>query len=303
MLRCALLLAAIPLSVLPAQDAAHSVDSVAHERVDRFEVFPVGQLFPSLVASLKEPQLRNSLLTAQSERDLGTLLGITEQGASIALWRMNGHRRGDGLELGIQGSASAQFDLLGARWTLLNADYTFAYPLTYRHGAVATRFRYFHVSSHLGDRYLLLRPAARRFDNAGYRREALELISARTYGDSAASITAFGGGEYAYSVTPGEMKPVVLRGGADVTRRFHEFGRSARASWVGGWEVTTTQERGWNLGASVRAGLEVGRVSGEAPGGRRYRALFELYDGPATFGHFSAEDHLRYVGVGCYVIP
>ena len=53
-----------------------------HEEISqaRFEVFPVGLLFPSLIASLKEPQLRNSLLSAHSTRDLNTLVGLTEQG-------------------------------------------------------------------------------------------------------------------------------------------------------------------------------------------------------------------------------
>ncbi len=269
----------------------------------RFEIFPRGTLFPSLVASLREPQLRNSLLFSTSDLDLGTMLGLTEQGASIALWRRNGRAHGDGLEFGIQGSASAQFDLESSKWTLLNADYTFSYPLTYRRGATAARFRYYHVSSHLGDRYLLLRPEARRFNNSGFRREAVELMVARTFGDSARSLVGFGGGEYAYSVTPKDMKRGALRAGADVFKRFHEFGKTARASWVAGSELTFTQDRDWAMGVSVRAGYEIGRATGEDPGGRRYRMLAEFYNGPATFGHFSRVDNIRYFGFGCYVIP
>ena len=292
-----------PVITLHAQSVSPAPATHKDISQARFEVFPAGLLFPSLIASLKEPQLRNSLLSAHSTRDLNTLVGLTEQGASVALWRMNGHRRGEGLELAIQGSAAAQFDVESSRWTLLNADYSFSYPLTYRRGPVAARFRYFHLSSHLGDRYLLLRPDARRFGGAGYRREALEMLISRTYGDSLASLVGYGGGEYAYSVTPKDMKRGALRGGVDVARRFHEFGSTARASWIGGTEVTLTQERGWSAGVSVRAGYEIGRASGEAAGGRRYRMLVELYNGPATFGHFSREDNIRYIGFGCYVIP
>ena len=289
--------------LLNAQTSPDTASEKPPARASRFEILPSGSLFPSLVASLKEPQLRNSLITARSERDLSTLLGVTEQGGSISLWRMNGRRRGDGVELSIQGSAAAQFDLASARWTLLNADYTFSYPVTLRRGPLAVRLRYFHVSSHLGDRYLLLRSEARRFGGAGYRRESVELLAARSFGDSSRSVVAYAGGEYAFSVTPKDMKPAVLRGGLDAARRFHEFGASARASWIGGAEVSLAQERGWNAGVSARAGYEIGRSSAEWPGGRRYRMMLEYYNGPATYGHFSRVDRLRYVGVGCYVIP
>lgn len=286
-----------------APTAMDSVSTARHAPLPRFEILPSGQLFPSLIASLQEPQLRNSLIRARSERDFNTLLGVTEQGASLSLWRMNGRRRGDGLELSIQGSAAAQFDLASSRWTLLNADYTFSYPVTVRRGPVAARFRYVHLSSHLGDRYLLQRPDARRFGGAGYRRESVELLVARTFGDSTRSIVAYTGGAHAFAVTPKDMKRGTVRGGLDASRRFHEFGTTARASWVGGAEVSLAEERGWNAGVSARLGYEIGRAGGEWPGGRRYRMLVEFYDGPATYGHFSREDRLRYVGIGCYVIP
>lgn len=298
----AILCVSAPL-LLRAQASPDSASTTRPAPLPRFEIIPSGQLFPSLIASLQEPQLRNSLIAASSERDFNTLLGVTEQGASISLWRMNGRRRGDGVELSIQGSTAAQFDLASSRWTLLNADYTFSYPVTVRRGPVAARFRYVHLSSHLGDRYLLQRPDARRFGGAGYRRESVELLVARTFGDSSRSMVAYAGGAHAFAVTPKGMKRGTVRGGLDASRRFHEFGTTARASWVGGAEVSLAEERGWNAGLSARLGYELGRSSGEWPGGRRYRMLVEFYDGPATYGHFSRVDRLRYVGIGCYVIP
>ncbi len=283
----------------------------------RFEVFSRGLLFPSLTASLKEPQFRQSLLTARSTNPLGTLIGYTEQGGELSLFRMyhrekapgggwipmTGAHRFDGMEMSIQASVAAQFDLAASKWTLLNADYTFGYPVTWRHGANTVRFRPFHLSSHLGDRYLLLRPDARTFDKKGFRREAVEGLYAHTFGDSVRSSLLYGGGEYAYSVTPKEMKRVQVRAGAERRSTFHRFGTVARGSWVLAGEETFVQDRRWAGGLSLRTGLEVGRLSGEEPGGRRYRALLEYYSGPATYGHFSREDRIRYVGIGCYVIP
>ena len=301
----------------PAADSTHA-DSTRPARVpSRYEVFPRGTLFPSLTASLKEPQFRQSLLTARSNDALGTLLGYAEEGGEVSLFRMyhrhkaadggrvpmTGEHRYDGMEMTIQASAATQFDLASSKWTQLNTDFTFGYPMTWRHGRNAFRFRPFHLSSHLGDRYLLLRPDARTFNKEGFRREAVEALDAYTVGDSAKSSLVYGGGEYAYSVTPREMKRVQVRGGVEHRSTFHQWGTVARGAWVTGAEQTFVQDRRWAGGLSVRTGLEVGRLSGEDPGGRRYRALLEYYGGPATYGHFSREDRIRYVGVGCYVIP
>ena len=295
--------AALPLALLLATGnvlAAQRADSTA--RRDRHEIFGGGLLFPSLVASLNEPSLRNSLLVTRGPDPYRTLIGLTEQGATISLYRYNGARGDDGVELSIQGSTSAQFDLLGSRWTLLDADYVFSYPITWRRGTSALRLRPYHRSSHLGDRYLFRRDA-RTFDSTGFRKEAYELLYARSLGDSVRSGVLFAGGEYAYSVTPRDMRRVQLRAGGDVTRRFHEFGSTARASWVAGTELVSFEERGWNVGISARTGVEIGRLAHELPGGRRYRALVEYYAGPSTYGHFSRQDTIHSIGVACIVIP
>ena len=312
----------IPLGAARAQPVvaidSTRADSGAVRRVpSRFEVFPRGTLFPSLTASLKEPQFRQSLLTARSGKPLGTLLGHAEEGGEVSLFRMYhrekavgggwvpmvGEHAYDGMEMTIQASAATLFDLAASKWTQLNTDFTFAYPVTWRHGRNAFRFRPFHLSSHLGDRYLLLRPDARTFNKTGFRREAVEILDAYTFGDSARSSLLYGGGEYAYSVTPKDMKRIQLRAGAEHRSTWHEWGTVARGAWVIAAEETAVQDRRWAGGLSVRTGLEVGRLSGEDPGGRRYRALLEYYGGPATYGHFSREDRVRYVGIGCYVIP
>ena len=330
--RIAALALVVPFGVTRGQmhtpDAAHAApgatpatartDSGADSRVpSRFEVFSRGTLFPSLTASLKEPQFRQTLLSARAPDPFGTLIGYAEEGGEVSLFRMyhrqrapgggwlamTGEHRYDGMEMTIQASAATQFDLNASKWTQLNTDFTFGYPMTWRRGRNAIRFRPFHLSSHLGDRYLLRDPNPRTFNRQGFRREAVEVLDAHTFGDSARSSLLYGGGEYAYAVTPKEMKRVQLRAGAEHRSTFHQWGTVARGAWVLAGEQTFVQDRRWAGGLSVRTGLEVGRLSGEDPGGRRYRALLEYYGGPSTYGHFAREDRIRYVGVGCYVIP
>ena len=62
--------------------------------------------------------------------------------------------------LGITGEAEAfptgdlfaQFNIDSPSSDLINTDYTFGIPATYRYGDNSLRFRIYHQSSHLGDR-------------------------------------------------------------------------------------------------------------------------------------------------------
>ncbi|TFH40917.1 MAG: DUF1207 domain-containing protein, partial [Chrysiogenales bacterium] len=68
------------------------------------------------------------------------------------------------LQFNIEGGLWALFAFkkqtgwLGDASTLLNTDYYFAFPTTYRIGTVALQFRFWHMSSHLGDEFILLYP-------------------------------------------------------------------------------------------------------------------------------------------------
>lgn len=176
----------------------------------RFAVFPGGHLFAPLVASPKEPQFRNSYLWARSRRELNTRLAVTEPGGTVSLLRRRGRQPGDGIELSIQASVAAQFDLSSDHWDLLNADYTFSYPITYRRGATAARLRFSHLSSHLGDEYLLYRERRPEFTGT-YRREAVELLVSHDVG----RWRVYGGGEHAYSTAPGALERNALEGGVE----------------------------------------------------------------------------------------
>ena len=63
-------------------------------------------------------------------------------------------RTGD-WQLAIAAGVFSQFNMQSATTDLVNTDYLIGIPLTYCRGAVATRVRLYHQSSHLGDEYLL----------------------------------------------------------------------------------------------------------------------------------------------------
>ena len=65
---------------------------------------------------------------------------------------------GDALQLDIQGALWALFDHLNESAPLVNADYYVGFPVTWACGQWSARFRVYHISSHIGDEYLLMNP-------------------------------------------------------------------------------------------------------------------------------------------------
>jgi hypothetical protein len=73
------------------------------------------------------------------------------------------------MEIGIEGALWAVFDPCAYSAPLINADYYVAFPLTYSFGAWSFRLRGYHISSHLGDEWILNHPGIdRRNPSAEY---------------------------------------------------------------------------------------------------------------------------------------
>lgn len=65
---------------------------------------------------------------------------------------------GDSLQVEIEGALWAIFDPLHYSSPLVNADYYGGIPITYAVGPWSARLRMFHISSHIGDEFLLYHP-------------------------------------------------------------------------------------------------------------------------------------------------
>ena len=301
---CALVGALAPASASAqrAADSTHAdsthADSTHADTTARYTLFPRGHVFLPLVADPQEAQFRNSYLTVHSAGELSTSIAVTQPGGTIPLVRRRGRRDGDGLQLSIEASVIAAFDMSSDHWDLLNADYEFSYPISYRRGATSARFRFFHVSSHIGDEYLFFRTRRPEFTES-FRKEAIDLLVARDLG----RWRVYGGGEHAYSVAPHDAGTMQVRGGVEYARPGGSLQSFARSRFVAALHVNSTEERDWAPGVSLRTGIELVPVRNAERGGHRYRALLEAYRGPAPFGQFARFDDVRYVGIGCYVVP
>lgn len=265
----------------------------------RYELFPPGHLFTPLVANPEESQFRNSYGVAAARNELDTHLAVTQPGGTLALLRRAGRRPGDGIELSIEASVVATFDMSAPGWDLLSADYRFSYPLTVRRGPVAALVRYRHLSTHVGDEYLLERSLPPGFEPT-YRLEELEAMVSRDLG----RWRVYGGLGHAFSAQPRRVKRNRAQGGVELRLPTNARWRDvARTAFVAAAHVNATEDRRWRPAVSVRSGFEVRRGTEGVVGGSRYRMLLEYHQGPAPIGQFSRVYDLRYVGIGCYVIP
>jgi len=116
------------------------------------QLLPQGLMYPSYLAGRKEPRLQ-SIITYDD--DYGTLWDITLGGrAPIFRYGTTEVVRPEGWELELEGAALLRLDWERNR-NLAATDYRAGVPLVY--GTKRWQFKtgYYHVSSHLGDNYLM----------------------------------------------------------------------------------------------------------------------------------------------------
>ncbi|MFQ5433201.1 MAG: DUF1207 domain-containing protein, partial [Nitrospinota bacterium] len=142
---------AIAFTLIPATHlmAAEETDSQS-EHV----IFPLGDLFDTLIADPNQPQVFINVHNYDAEQREDTRVSTAGFGGSFGLIRWPGVNEADGWQVSFVGGVFAQFDLDENSMDLLNADYVVGVDTAYRHGRNSMRIRLFHQSTHLGDALL-----------------------------------------------------------------------------------------------------------------------------------------------------
>jgi len=130
-------------------------------------MLPQGLIYASYLAGEKESRFRSYW---SHEKDSGWLWDLTA-GGRVGLWRYGTtlDERPQGWQLDIEGAAMPRLDLERDR-DLVSADFRFGLPLTYGNDYYQGKFGYYHLSSHLGDEFLLANPG---FTRLNYSRDEL----------------------------------------------------------------------------------------------------------------------------------
>jgi hypothetical protein len=201
-------IASEPLSALPKDDEAGSTDHII--RIDQpatgepmndgyddgwtWQWAPTGLIYHSYMAGPHEPR---SGIMAFSEIGDGTFADATLGGRVGFLKYGNCDPiHSAGWQLDFYGAAIARLDL-ESKEDLDSCDYVFGFPLTYGNEQWQFKFGYTHLSSHVGDEFLITHPG---FTRVNYVRDSLALGTSyfpipawRVYGEAALAFHHDGG--------------------------------------------------------------------------------------------------------------
>lgn len=128
-----------------------------------FTLLPDGLLYKSYLAGAKESRLSAHII---NETDHDALWDAT-LGGRVGIWRWG---NGDlinpqGFQVDVEGSAQLRLDIKN-EVDVQAVDFRGGMPLTWANGPHRFKFAYYHLSSHLGDEFLLDNPAYPRLNFA-----------------------------------------------------------------------------------------------------------------------------------------
>ncbi len=169
-----------------------------------YQLLPDGLMYKSYLAGPREPRMSSVWLY---ERGRGWVWETT-LGGRVGIWRYGttGPIQPQGYQFDIEGAVFPRIDPV-VRSELDAVDFRAGMLLTHRDGPLAWKMGYYHISSHLGDEYMLTHPLAQRIE---YVRDSA--IAGLTY-DVRRDVSIYGEIGYAAGNTGG-AKPLEFQFGA-----------------------------------------------------------------------------------------
>lgn len=185
------------------------------------------------------------------------------------------------LQFDIQGALWAVFDPLHESAPLIDADYYIGFPLTYAVGNWSFRLRGYHISTHIGDEFLLNHPG---FDRRNPSAEFIDFFVSDQFTDD---IRLYGGVGYIVQQDKSFIR----------SRFFTQAGVEVRASGVGFYSAKNSlygepifaMNFGWtpDYGSTIDQTYILGYELGKTIGLRhKIRIYLEYHDGFSPDGQF-----------------
>lgn len=254
-------------------------------------------LFQPLVADPREPY--NYAAYRYGDKVIGKQVASVAIGDDFPLFRWRDVFRWHGdLQIGIQGGIWAVFNYSniphknGESCELVNTDYFVGIPLTYAVDRWAFRARLYHISSHLGDEFIVNNPEYLYLrKNPSY--EALEYMTAYQFSGNLRAY--FGPGIILHSDHSFPMKTFYAKYGVELRLlgkklHYHQlYGTPFIAIHLENWQV-----RDWNLDFFIKLGYELSKLQGV---GRKMRLYVDYHHGYSYEGQFFL-DKTQYGEVG-----
>ena len=249
--------------MLPGHGRELPVDS---DSTWSWQWMPNGELYRSYFASNREARLGIHFV---HEDKLNNNYWDPVLGGKIALLRYGNKSKlyPEGLQLDVEGAALARLTLNYVR-DLYGTDYRFAVPLTWRKGSFEAKLGYYHISSHMGDEWIVNHYKA---TGEVFRRNYVrDCVMAGIAWRPDANWRFYVGGDYAFNVCEGaqpwqaelgaEFSPIILpsfRGSPFAAIHFNwneENDWDTYVAFQTGWQWKTVYQQTFRMGLYTMAG-------------------------------------------------
>lgn len=273
-----------------AQETAARAKYIEKPQVEGIWFPQATVLFQPLVADPRQPTY--SVALRGGDKVVGRHAVAVALGDDFPFFRWTDVFRWHGaLQIGIDAGIWAVFNFShvphnrnGDVCELVNTDYYVGIPLTYAVDRWSFRMRVYHISSHLGDEFLVDHPKfLRKRKNPSF--EALDFFTSYQY---SRLIRLYAGpGVVFHSDRSFKLKPLYVEYGAEFRIFGHKlyyhrlYGSPFFAVHLENW-----QERHWNIDATLKLGYELSKLQGV---GRKMRIYVDYHNGYSYEGQFFKE--------------
>jgi hypothetical protein len=255
---------------------------VSRDDADSWDIFPVGELMKPLVADPRWPHFSVSHLWYLSDDELERV-GSATFGESFSFVRSPQYDWGE-WEIGMQAMVDALFDLSRESFDLSNEDYMVGLSGSVLTHGMTTQLRLYHVSSHLGDEYLIESGVSR--DSVSF--EVVDLLVSYVPVDWA---RVYGGVGFLVNRTPSYDR-FTTQFGLELTSL--RTLASGLITPIFATDLQLRQENDWIPEVSVLAGLRLARPDDHT---RRIEFYARYYHGRSPDGQFF-DQTIDSLGVG-----
>lgn len=219
-----------------------------------WQVLPKGLMYKSYIAGEKEPRMQFTSL-----HDTRSKLRVWDAvfGGRVGLLRYGsfGSVNPQGFQLDLEGAVFARVLPEDVSTMLVGSDYRVGMVGTNKFNGTALKYGYYHISSHIGDEFLLANPT---FNRVNYARDSVIAgvtqdleYATQVYGEIAYALGAEGGAKPLEFQFGAQYLPVArsaLRGAPFVAANYHiredfnfQGGFNTVAGW--GWQGIETRHR------------------------------------------------------------
>jgi len=210
-------------------------------------------------------------------------------GASFGIYRITDPAGNYEWELGVQAGLFGLMDIGKSPSALINADYFVGIPVSYQIGSWSGLLRLYHISTHLGDEFMLT-SEGKKIKRINLSYEGVDLLVSYNFQNT----RLYGGGGYIVHKEPSSYKPLKIQTGAEYYSS-NTF-LNGRLRPVMGIDIKAQEHGKWYPGISCKLGIQLENSSLTSS---KVQLMLEFYSGKSMHGQFY-KDKIKYIGVGLH---